>query len=298
MPTAPEASQDMPRILIIDDDPAIRQSAELVLCTLGFETDTADNGAAGLNRMWDLPPDLVICDLVMPGLDGFEVLASARQDARLARIPFLFLVSPTEDEIQRKGLPSGASDFLTKPFHPTELVDAIQGCFRKIVSPRPDSTATEAALSHARDLLGGQQEGVLDLPGQEPLTPEPSLLPPVADPRGARPRIHHWIGRIRHLFDENNPEGILYCQDIIIAKKLTIHATTLLAALHFKEGRLAEAEAEFAIADSMLKQNAERFRLAARTEGARRKPVAYAGLLGKILRLERKLAALRKVLSD
>lgn len=247
--------------------------------------------------MWDLPPDLIICDLVMPGLSGFEVLASAQQDARLARIPFLFLASSTDDEIQREGMPSGAAGFLTKPFHPTDLVDAIQGRFKKLASPRLDSADLEAALSHARDLLVGQQEGALDLPRQEPLALEPSLLPPAAGSPGSRPRIEHWIGRIRHLFEENNPDGILYCQDIIIAKKLTIHATTLLASLHFKEGKLAEAEAEFAIATSMLKHNADRFRLAARTEGAQRKPFAYAGLRGKVFRLERKLEALRKRLS-
>ena len=115
----------MPRILIIDDDPTIRLSTELLLGALGFETESSENGTEGLARLQERPPDLVVCDIVMPGLDGFGVLAAAQQEPRLARVPFIFLTSLTDRDTQRRGMTSGADDFLTKPFRDQDMLDAV-----------------------------------------------------------------------------------------------------------------------------------------------------------------------------
>ena len=99
------------KILIIDDDPTVLLGTELLLGTLGFETESAKNGEEGLAMLRAQPPDLVVCDIVMPGLDGFGVLAAAQLEPRLARLPFIFLTSQADRQTHRRGMTAGADDF-------------------------------------------------------------------------------------------------------------------------------------------------------------------------------------------
>ena len=284
----------MPRIHIIDDDPTIRLSTELLLGALGFETESSESGAEGLARLQERPPDLVVCDIVMPGLDGFGVLAAAQQIPRLARVPFIFLTSLTDRDTQRRGMTSGADDFLTKPFHPTELVDAIQARFRKLTTHGPDEAVMQSALARMRELLSGQEQALLGLddPGAAPLEAEA----PVLDPEvvAARRWAEGWIQRVRWVFDEHNPQAIVYLKDRVHSKKQTIHATYLLSKLYFKVGDRPHAEAEFAVAESVLKMNIGLFRTAIEGESQPATVGRYPGLRARIIRLERKLEKLRQ----
>lgn len=283
----------MPRILIIDDDPTVLLGTELLLGTLGFETETAQSGEDGLARLRAQPPDLVVCDIVMPGLDGFGVLAAAQQNPRLARVPFIFLTSLADRQTHRRGMTSGADDFLTKPFHPSELVDAIQACFRKRVAHGPDEAAMEAALARLRRLLSRPEQERLGLAEPPAAAPGPAPLPPRVGPTPAQRRAEYWVGRVRSYFDESNPRAILYVQDRVSSKKQTIHATYLLAKLLDQAGNRVQAEAEFAISVGVLGANMEFFRTALLADSRPGMPGLYQGVRARIMRLEDNLEALR-----
>ncbi|NTW86674.1 MAG: response regulator [Holophagaceae bacterium] len=284
----------MPRIHIIDDDPTIRLSTELLLGALGFETESSENGIEGLARLQERPPDLVVCDIVMPGLDGFGVLAAAQQEPRLARVPFIFLTSLTDRDTQRRGMTAGADDFLTKPFHPTELVDAIQARFRKLTTHGPGEAAMELALTRVRGLLSGREQALLGLGEPGAVAPEPAAEAPDPAAAAARRWAEGWIERVRRVFDEHNPKAILYLKDRVRSKKQTIHATYLLSRLYFKLDDRPHAEAEFAVAESVLKLNIGLFRSAIEAENHPATAGRYPGLRARILRLERKLESLRQ----
>jgi two-component system, OmpR family, alkaline phosphatase synthesis response regulator PhoP len=113
------------RILLIEDDPDIRDSVEDVLGLEGYNLQTAPNGLAGIHLAQTQQPDLIICDVNMPELDGYGVLSALRSDPTTCGIPFIFLTGRGEREDMRQGMALGADDYLTKPFGPEELTHAI-----------------------------------------------------------------------------------------------------------------------------------------------------------------------------
>ncbi|HXF61471.1 MAG TPA: response regulator [Caldilineaceae bacterium] len=116
----------MAHILIIEDDERICSAVADILELAGYETTTAPDGAAGVALARRRPPDLVICDIMMPYLDGYGVLQQLRQDAKTATIPFIFLTARTAKEDMRLGMALGADDYLTKPFGEEELLQAVK----------------------------------------------------------------------------------------------------------------------------------------------------------------------------
>ncbi|MEM1178146.1 MAG: response regulator transcription factor [Acidobacteriota bacterium] len=125
----------MPRLLLIDDD---RKLAALVLEYLepqGFSIDTATDGLEGLDRALAAAPDLVILDLMLPGLDGLEVCRRLR--ARSA-VPILMLTARGDETDRIVGLELGADDYLPKPFNPRELLARIRAILRRAVAAPPD----------------------------------------------------------------------------------------------------------------------------------------------------------------
>ncbi|HEY9907005.1 MAG TPA: response regulator [Thermosynechococcaceae cyanobacterium] len=121
----------MKRILIIDDDRSIRETILELLQTEGFQTYVAENGALGVQAAIQHQPDLILCDVVMPQLDGYGVLTTLRQSAETATIPFIFLTSMAERSNLRHGMELGADDYLTKPCSPPELLKAVASRFEK-----------------------------------------------------------------------------------------------------------------------------------------------------------------------
>lgn len=117
------------RVLLVEDDPAMAQSVELMLKTAGMVVDTTDLGEDGLEigKLYDY--DIIILDLMLPDMDGLEVLRRLR-DARV-ETPVLILSGLTESEMKVKGLGSGADDYLTKPFDKDELLARIQAIVRR-----------------------------------------------------------------------------------------------------------------------------------------------------------------------
>ncbi|MDH6066343.1 hybrid sensor histidine kinase/response regulator [Umezakia ovalisporum] len=118
-------TKNMKKILIIEDEPHIRDNIQEILELSNFETIVADNGLDGLQLVKDKHPDLILCDLMMRELDGYSVLTQLRQDNATATIPLIFLTAKSQWSDVRKGMEMGADDYLTKPFQPVQLLQAI-----------------------------------------------------------------------------------------------------------------------------------------------------------------------------
>lgn len=115
----------MRKILIIEDEAAIRENTQEILEAQGFEVIGADNGIVGLRLAKSKLPDLILCDVIMPELNGFETLSALRQDATTELIPLIFLTAKASREDLRQGMELGADDYLTKPFTAEELLGAV-----------------------------------------------------------------------------------------------------------------------------------------------------------------------------
>jgi CRP-like cAMP-binding protein/CheY-like chemotaxis protein len=119
------------RILIIEDNNDIRESTTEILELTGYEVLQADNGKAGIDQAQQHQPDLILCDIMMPELDGYGVLYMLGKNPDTASIPFIFLTAKAERVDFRKGMEMGADDYLTKPFDDIELLNAIESRLSK-----------------------------------------------------------------------------------------------------------------------------------------------------------------------
>ncbi|WP_414518644.1 response regulator [Nostoc sp. PCC 9305] len=115
----------MNTILIIEDEPQVRGNIQEILQLSDFETLIAANGKIGLEIAQAKLPDLIICDIMMPELDGYSVLSALRKNEATINIPLIFVTAKAERSDFRQGMDFGADDYLTKPFTPEELLNAI-----------------------------------------------------------------------------------------------------------------------------------------------------------------------------
>jgi len=116
----------MKKILVIEDQPQMRRNIATILEMEGFQVMTAEDGAAGLEAAETSQPDLIICDVMMPRLDGYGVLKALRETTTTAGIPFIFLTAKGEKADQREGMNLGADDYLAKPVARDELLAAVR----------------------------------------------------------------------------------------------------------------------------------------------------------------------------
>ncbi|MGC4042925.1 MAG: response regulator [Armatimonas sp.] len=114
------------RILVVEDDPNILRQIEFNLQSHGYSVTTAMTGAEALRQMMLEKPDLLITDVMMPEMDGYELVASLRADATLSEVPVIMLTARTEETDMVQGYTSGTDLYLTKPFNPTELIAFVQ----------------------------------------------------------------------------------------------------------------------------------------------------------------------------
>jgi DNA-binding NarL/FixJ family response regulator len=116
----------MKKILLIEDEPQTRENLALILRMEGFEAVTASNGRLGLEAATREKPDVILCDVSMPELDGHGVLRALRAAPETASIPFIFLTARGEKQDLRSGMNLGADDYMVKPVEPDDLLAAIQ----------------------------------------------------------------------------------------------------------------------------------------------------------------------------
>jgi CheY-like chemotaxis protein len=121
----------MSKVLLIEDDSVLRENIAELLELSDFEVLTASNGKLGLKSININIPDIIVCDIMMPELNGYEVLNEVSKNSKTKHIPFIFLSAKTEHQDVRKGMNLGADDYITKPFTEDELVSAIKSRLAK-----------------------------------------------------------------------------------------------------------------------------------------------------------------------
>ncbi|MEG4800714.1 EAL domain-containing response regulator [Microcoleus sp. ARI1-B5] len=140
----------MKKILVIEDDQVIRENILKLLKAEGFDVTGAENGSQGLYAAVSNLPDVIICDVMMPELDGYGVLAALRSHPVTATVPFVFLTGKADRSEVRQGMELGADDYLTKPFTKAELVGAVSSRLKK-----------QAALAQQQHYLRSQSSELL-----------------------------------------------------------------------------------------------------------------------------------------
>jgi CheY-like chemotaxis protein/CRP-like cAMP-binding protein len=121
----------MRTILVIDDNADIRENTAEILELAGYKTLIAENGKRGVDIALKEKPDIIVCDIMMPELDGYGVLHLLRKNPDTLYIPFIFLTAKTERSDLRKGMEMGADDYITKPFEDIELLNAVEMRLKK-----------------------------------------------------------------------------------------------------------------------------------------------------------------------
>ncbi len=124
------------KILIIEDEERLRNNLKELLELSGYTVATAEDGENGIEGMNIIQPDVIICDINMPFMDGFDVLEVLRLYPTLKDIPFIFLTAKTEESDVKKGMELGANEYLFKPVRKQDLLDTIKRCLdnRKIAN--------------------------------------------------------------------------------------------------------------------------------------------------------------------
>jgi CheY-like chemotaxis protein len=121
----------MKKILVIEDEISVRQNLVELLNAEGYQAIEAKDGEEGVSLAWEQLPDLILCDISMPRMDGFGVLSRISRDPATATIPFVFLTARVERDDLRRGMSLGADDFITKPFSIDEILSAIETRLQK-----------------------------------------------------------------------------------------------------------------------------------------------------------------------
>jgi diguanylate cyclase (GGDEF)-like protein len=129
-------------VLVVDDDPDVARFVEVNLRSAGYEVTVASNGEEGLERAIELRPDLVLLDVMMPKLDGFEVAQRLRRDPRTSSSSIIMLTAKALSSDKVLGLSSGADDYIIKPFDPVELLARVKGTLRRAREMRALSPLT------------------------------------------------------------------------------------------------------------------------------------------------------------
>jgi diguanylate cyclase (GGDEF)-like protein len=156
----------MTKILVIEDDATVRTLILKLLKVEGFDVISSENGRMGVQMAQSDAPDLIICDVMMPESNGYEVLDQLRQDPATARIPFIFLSAKADRTDLRQGMELGADDYLTKPFRRTELLGAIAARLTK------QAAITQPYL----DEMKRAAENLSQLAYRDPLTNLPNRI--------------------------------------------------------------------------------------------------------------------------
>jgi DNA-binding NarL/FixJ family response regulator len=156
-------------ILIIEDDPSYINIMETILQMEGFSVRTASDGMTGLVLARDQRPDLILCDIMMPDMDGLSLLEALKGDTALTVTPFIFVTALGDRDDIRRGMSAGADDYLTKPFSADELIAAVTGRIRhhEMILQQRDKSAfqKEESIFRTRNITR-QERVVLQMVGR------------------------------------------------------------------------------------------------------------------------------------
>jgi two-component system alkaline phosphatase synthesis response regulator PhoP len=142
----------MTKVLVIDDEAPIRLLCRVNLEAEGMEVIEASDGPTGLEQARDARPDVILLDVMMPGLDGWRVAEELLEDNRTSEIPIIFLTARAEFRDRARGLDIGGVDYVTKPFNPLELAPLVEGLLERIGRGERDELRGEK-LAELRSLM-------------------------------------------------------------------------------------------------------------------------------------------------
>lgn len=150
----------MKTILLVEDDTALRENTAEMLELSGYNVITAPNGKVGIEMAQQHHPSVIVCDIMMPEVDGYGVLDALSQNAETQHIPFIFLSAKTEHKEIRKGMDMGADDYLTKPFEEEELLSAVESRLAKsqLLKQVHEDAAKSTAHEHEEDAIRNLNE--------------------------------------------------------------------------------------------------------------------------------------------
>jgi DNA-binding NarL/FixJ family response regulator len=152
------------RILVIDDEAKLRTQTAELLRLESYEVTEGRNGREGVELARRTPPDLIVCDITMPEMNGHRVLETLRGDPKTAHVPFIFLTGWGEKDDVRAGMNLGADDYLVKPVDPAELLAAVSARLRRAAS----AISSAASSAGAREPRGEATPGQLEKLGLTP----------------------------------------------------------------------------------------------------------------------------------
>ena len=138
------------KILVVEDAHALRKDIIEMLGFEGYDVRGAENGLLGVEAAHEFRPDLIICDIMMPVLDGYGVLHAIHRNESIKNTPFIFLTAKSERTDFRKGMELGADDYVTKPFSGTDLLNAVDGRLKKIELLKKDLAPTLEGIDELR----------------------------------------------------------------------------------------------------------------------------------------------------
>jgi len=146
------------KILLIEDNLDMRENTAEILELANYDVEVAEEGKKGVMKAKKFLPDLIICDIMMPELDGYEVLYMLSKDERTASIPFIFLTAKAENADFRKGMNLGADDYITKPYEEMDLMNAVESRLRRAEAFKKEYRSTLEGLNEFIDEVSGLQE--------------------------------------------------------------------------------------------------------------------------------------------
>src|SRR6059058_6021593 len=147
-----EAGRPMTRVLVIDDEPPIRLLCRVNLEAEGMEVLEASDGPTGLEKARNDEPDVILLDVMMPGLDGWQVAEELLDSEVTSSIPIVFLTARAEVRDRARGLDLGGIDYVTKPFNPVELAPLVRELIERVESGEREDVRREK-IAELRDLI-------------------------------------------------------------------------------------------------------------------------------------------------
>jgi DNA-binding response OmpR family regulator len=198
-------------ILIIDDNENIRENTAEILALGGYRTLTAENGKKGVEVAITEKPDLIVCDIMMPELDGYGVLHLLRKNVDTENIPLIFLTAKAERSDLRKGMEMGADDYVTKPFEEIELMNAIESRLKKYDVLKKNYDAGSKGLKELTDDLreSGMTKFNLDDYNSEMISKKQLLYS-----EGKRPRYLFYVMKGKLKGFKTHEDGKEYITDL------------------------------------------------------------------------------------
>jgi CRP-like cAMP-binding protein len=204
----------MKSILVIDDNPEIRDNTAEILELAGYKTFTAENGKQGVDIAIREKPSVIVCDIMMPELDGYGVLHLVRKNVDTQGIPFIFLTAKTERTDFRKGMEMGADDYITKPFDDIELLNAIETRLKKVeILDQKYASSPQGVNQFFKDVKdSGFLTNLADNFEMESYNKKQTLYQ-----EGKRPRHLYFLSKGKVKGFRNHPDGKEYITDLFSA---------------------------------------------------------------------------------